>query len=177
MFVLSWLACSFTFLIQINKKIDTVVRGFLFGLPVHGYLPGAGQPKQVLHLLGHHWLLSTYTADFIDVTLASRDGQPASTHKVVFSRSDSSSKLSQTNAPLVFELPTLPSPSPALATPASASPGTALTTSLPQSKGQPQPARAVKTNPLICTHCGLLKRGHPGPTGDRCLVPKTHNHG
>ena len=48
----------------------------------------------------------------------------------------------------------------------------ALTTPLPSPKGKPQPARAVKTNPLICSHCGLSKKGHPGPTGDRCLVPR-----
>ena len=32
-----------------------------------------------------------------------------------------------------------------------------------------------KANPLICTHCGLSKFGHPGPTGDRCHVPKQPN--
>ena len=32
-----------------------------------------------------------------------------------------------------------------------------------------------KANPLICTHCGLSKFGHPGPTGDRCNVPKQPN--
>ena len=32
-----------------------------------------------------------------------------------------------------------------------------------------------KANPLLCTHCGLSKFGHPGPTGDRCHVPKLPN--
>ena len=32
-----------------------------------------------------------------------------------------------------------------------------------------------KANPLLCTHCGLSKFGHPGPTGDRCHVPKQPN--
>ena len=32
-----------------------------------------------------------------------------------------------------------------------------------------------KANPLLCTHCGLSKFGHPGPTGDRCNVPKQPN--
>ena len=109
------------------------------------------------------------TADFIDVTLASRDGLPAGAHKVVLSSSGSSSKVTPTNTPPVSELPTLPPPSPALATPA-------LKTTLPPSRGLLQPARAVKTNPLICTHCGLLKKGHPGPTGDRCVVPRTHTY-
>ena len=110
------------------------------------------------------------TADFIDVTLASRDGLPAGAHKVVLSSCGSSSKVTPTNTPLVSKLPTLPPPSPALATPA-------LKTTLPPSRGLLQPAHAVKTNPLICTHCGLLKKGHPGPTGDRCHVPKIHTLG
>ena len=48
----------------------------------------------------------------------------------------------------------------------------ALTTPLPSSKGKPQPARTVKTKPLISSHCGLPMKGLPGPTVDRCIVPR-----
>ena len=42
-------------LIQIKEENDCCCELF-FGLPVHGFLPGTGQPEQFLHLLAHHWL-------------------------------------------------------------------------------------------------------------------------
>ena len=42
------------FLIQINQENGYC--GFLFGLPVHGFLPCIGQPKQGLHLFAQHRL-------------------------------------------------------------------------------------------------------------------------
>ena len=109
--------------------------------------------------------LSSCTADFTDVTLASRDGQPDSTHKNVFSSGDPPSMLPPTTAPLAPDLQTL--------SPPEMTPPPALTTPLPSTIGKPQPARAVKTTPLICSHCGLSKKGHPGPTGDRCIVSRS----
>ena len=102
--------------------------------------------------------LSSCTTDFID-------GQPASAHKDVFSSGDPPSMLPPTTAPLAPDLPTV--------SPPEMTPPPALTTPLPLTIGKPQPARAVKTTPLICSHCGLSKKGHPGPTGDRCIVPRS----
>ena len=81
-----------------------------------------------------------------------------------FTQLDGAATASPSPAPPAHDLPTLPPPE--------MTPLPALTTPLPSPKGKPQPARAVKTNPLICSHCGLSKKGHPGPTGDRCLVPR-----
>ena len=47
--------CSHIFLIQIKQENDCCCELF-FGLPVHGFLPGTGQPEQGFHLLAHHWL-------------------------------------------------------------------------------------------------------------------------
>ena len=78
-----------------------------------------------------------------------------------FTQLDGAATASPSPAP---DLPTLPPPE--------MTPLPAMTTPLPSPKGKPQPARAAKTSPLICSHCGLSKKGHPGPTGDRCLVPR-----
>ena len=48
------------FLLQINQENDNSSsdgRGPHLGLQVPGILPGAGQPRQVLHLLPLHWFL------------------------------------------------------------------------------------------------------------------------
>ena len=122
--------------------------------------------------------LSSCTADFIDVTLAPKDGLPASAHKDVLSSSGPVEDAPMSLTPTTLS-PTTAAPASAASTlpPYQTTPSPALMSPLPPPKGIPQPARAVKTNPLICTHCGLLKRGHPGPTGDRCVVPRTTTRG
>ena len=60
--------------------------------------------------------------------------------------------------------------------PASSQPSTILSkASYSSVAASAQVPTEKKANPLLCTHCGLSKFGHPGPTGDRCHVPKQPN--
>ena len=78
-----------------------------------------------------------------------------------FTQLDGAATASPSPAPPAPDFPTLPPPE--------MTPLPALTTPLPSPKGKPQPARAAKTNPLICSDCGLSKKDHPGPTAWRSL--------
>ena len=114
--------------------------------------------------------------DLVDVTLAAKDGCQVGAHKVVISCSDPTEEEdvfedAPSTLPPSSSLPSKPFYSHVVASSLPLLPSTSYASaSLTPPKLTPVPTTTAKLNRLSCTHCGLPKRNHPGPSGDGCML-------
>ena len=105
----------------------------------------------------------------VDVTLASNDDKHFGAQKVILN-----SGCPVEEEEVFVDAPSsLPTSLQSSTTPSHGHifPSKPLYSSVTAASASTQVPTVKKANPLLCTHCGLSKFGHPGPTGDRCLVP------
>ena len=118
--------------------------------------------------------------NFVDVTLAARDGYQAGAHKVLISCSDPVEEEEDeifedapTTLPCTSFLSRTTTSRPTYSHVAASSlpliPSTFHVSAPPQPKFTPATPTA-KPSRLVCTHCGLPKNNHPGPSGDGCML-------
>ena len=117
--------------------------------------------------------------NFVDVTLAARDGYQAGAHKVLISCSDPVEEEEEvfedapTTLPCTSFLSRTTTSRPTYSHVAASSlpliPSTFHVSAPLQPKFTPATPTA-KLSRLVCNHCGLPKNNHPGPSGDGCML-------
>ena len=113
--------------------------------------------------------------NFVDVTLAARDGYQAGAHKVLISCSDPVEEEEEVfeDAPTTLPHTSILSSRPTYSHVAASSlpliPSTFHASASPHSRLTTAPPTA-KLSRLVCSHCGLPKNNHPGPSGDGCML-------
>ena len=112
--------------------------------------------------------------NFVDVTLAARDGYQAGAHKVLISCSDPVEEEevfedAPTTLPHTSFLSSKPTYSHVAASSLPLIPSTFHASASPHSRFTTAPPTA-KLSRLVCSHCGLPKNNHPGPSGDGCML-------
>ena len=114
--------------------------------------------------------------NFVDVTLAARDGYQAGAHKVLISCSD---PVEEEEEEIFEDAPTTLPRTSFLSSRATYSHVAASSLPLISStfhvSAPPQPrftpaTPTAKLSRLVCSHCGLPKNNHPGPSGDGCML-------
>ena len=118
--------------------------------------------------------------DLVDVTLAAKDGCQVGAHKVLISCSDPYEEEEEeifedapTTLPRTSFLSCTTTSRPTFSHVAASSlppiPSSFHVSSPPQPRFTPATPTA-KLSRLVCSHCGLPKNNHPGPSGDGCML-------